>query len=87
MKNPYNLINKIVEEGSQDKFTLPYIKNAYGQTVIMKNILKQIVVVENNQCEHSYEVILGEFLQSKKMCEVCSCGQDAQLPMKKIFTT
>jgi hypothetical protein len=87
MKNPYNLINKIVEEGSQDKFTLLYIKNAYGETVVMKNILKQVVVVENNHCEHSYEVVLGEFLQSQKICEVCMCGENAVLPMKKIFTT
>lgn len=87
MKNPYNIINKIVEEGSQYKFTLLYIKNEYGETVIMKNILKQLVVIENNQCNHNYEVVLGEFLQSKKVCEVCQCGQDTQLPSKQIFTT
>ncbi|HIP14501.1 MAG TPA: hypothetical protein EYG74_03315 [Sulfurimonas autotrophica] len=87
MKNPYNLINKIVEEGSQNKFTLLYIKNAYGQTVIMQNILKQTIVIENNQCNHTYEVILGEFLENKKVCEVCKCGEGAELPMKKIYTT
>ena len=87
MKNPYQIINKIVEEGSQYKFTLLYIKNAYGKTVLMKNILKQTVVIENSTCEHSYEVVLGEFLESKKICEVCQCGEDANLPMKKIYTT
>lgn len=87
MKNPYNLINKIVEEGSQNKFTLLYIKKAYGETVLIQNIFGQTVVIENNVCEHSYEVVLAEFLENKKVCVVCACGKNAALPMKKIFIT
>ena len=62
MKNPDRIINRIVEEGSQNKFTLLYIRNTQRE-LDMQDILKQVVVIENNICHHSYEVVLGEFLQ------------------------
>lgn len=71
-KDIHTLTKKIVEEGTSHAYTLLRIQANDKQTTTIQNAMKQSILIENNTCGHSYEILFGDFIQSKKVCKVCT---------------
>jgi hypothetical protein len=71
-KNIHSLIKKIVEEGTSHAYTILHVQTNDMQTLTLQNTMEQSIHIEHNTCGHKYEILFGDFLQSKKVCKVCT---------------
>lgn len=65
-------MKKIVEEGTAHAYTLLHTQANDKQTTNIQNAMKQSILIEDNACGHCYEIRFGDFLQSNKVCKVCT---------------
>ena len=70
-KNIHSLIKKIVEDGTSHAYTILHVQTNDMQTLTLQNAMEQSIHIEHNTCGHKYEILFGDFLQSKKVCKVC----------------
>ncbi len=71
-KNIHSLIKKIVEEGTSHACTLLHIQNNHKQKLTLQNTIEQNIQIKHNTCRHTYDILFSDFLQSKKVCNVCT---------------
>jgi len=77
-------IKKLVEPGTEDRFTLLADKKYLREPQTIQKLMKESIFVENNTCRHRYNITIGEFIQSPKVCKTCFSTQISSLSSRKI---
>jgi len=57
-------IKKMVEAGTEDRYTLLSHKKHLGEPQHMQKLMRELIIVKNNTCEHFHEIALGEFIKN-----------------------
>ena len=78
------LFRKIVEIGTSHTFTLLYIPTNNKKTSTLQNAMQQNIIVKNTLCGHTYEISFNDFLQSNKICKVCTLSEIAESSTHKV---
>jgi superfamily II helicase len=64
-------IKKLVEAGTEDRFTLLAGKKFLLEPKTIHNLMEEAVFVKNNTCKHSFKITLDAFIKSNKSCKTC----------------
>jgi len=80
----HTFIKKLVEPGTEGRFTLLTDKKHLREPQTIQKLMKESIFVKNNICRHSYNITLGEFIQSSKVCKTCFSTQASSPSSKKI---
>ena len=67
----HEFIKKLVEAGTEDRFTLLAGKKFLLEPKTIHNLMEEAVFVKNNTCGHRYKITLCEFIKSSKDCKTC----------------
>jgi len=76
-------IKKLVEPGTEGRFTLLADKKYLREPQTIQKLMKESIFVKNNTCWHRYNITLGEFIQSSKVCKICLSTQTSSTSSKK----
>ena len=80
----HKFIKKLVEPGTEGRFTLLADKKYLREPQTIQKIMKESISVTNNTCGHRYKITLDEFIQSSKVCKTCFSTQASSPSSKKI---
>ena len=64
-------IKKLVEPGTENKFTLLSNKTQLEEPQTIQNLMKKSIFVKHNTCGNRYNITLGEFIVNNKVCKTC----------------
>ncbi|MBA1420718.1 MAG: hypothetical protein FAF03_07675 [Epsilonproteobacteria bacterium] len=67
----YMFIKKLVEAGTENRFTLLSGKKHLLKTQTIQKLMKEVIFVKKNTCGHRYKITLFEFIKSSKDCKTC----------------
>ena len=67
----HEFIKKLVEAGTEDRFTLLSGKKHILETQTIQKLMEEVIFVKNNTCGHRYKITLCEFIKSSKECRTC----------------
>ena len=70
-KYPDNLVKKIVEEDTDHEYSLLSIESQGKKNPLTGKTLKRRMSLQHNECGHTYELDIYEFIEGKRRCGEC----------------
>ena len=70
-KYPNNLVKKIVEEDTDHEYSLLSIESQGKKNPRTGKTMKRRMSLQHNECGHTYEIDIYEFIEGKRRCGKC----------------